>query len=301
MTNSTPVALFVFNRPGLVRQVMGRIATARPPRLLVVADGPRADHLADKALCEEARAAALEVDWPCDIRTLFGDTNIGPKRRIASGLDWVFSQEREAILLEDDCLPDATFFPYCAELLERYRDDPRVHMIRGSNFLRGYRPTRDSYYFSRFYLTWGWASWSRAWRHFDLEMREWPRLRDSGWLERMLGSPERARTVRKLFDAAHAGLEVWEYQWELSGWLREALAIAPAVNLVTNIGFGPDATHLRDPNHPHAAHPSERLGFPLKHPAKVESLEKADSVEWANVFPRDGWRSRLQRALGALR
>ena len=171
--------------------------------------------------------------------------NLGGGRRVASGLDWVFENTDEAIILEDDCMPDPTFFPYCEELLRRYRDDERLHMVSGCNVLEPGRFGAHSYYFSRCYHIWGWATWARAWSHYDYKMRQWPALRETDWLERYLGDPTAARIARLFFDETYAGrIDQWDFQWALAGWLRDAVSITPAANLVTNIGFGDGGTHL---------------------------------------------------------
>src|SRR5687767_13684909 len=164
----TPVALLVFNRPQATARVFEAVARARPPRLLVVADGPRADRPDDGELCHQTRAIIERVDWPCEVMKDYSDTNLGCRKRVSSGLDWVFSNVADAIILEDDCLPEPSFFPFCEELLERYRDDERVAMIRAGNFLEGRRVASTSYYFSRWFHIWGWATWARAWKHNDV-------------------------------------------------------------------------------------------------------------------------------------
>ena len=271
----TPVALFIFNRPHHTARVLEAIAAARPPALFVVADGPRAEHPEDERLVTETRAVIdSNVDWPCDVHQCYSDVNLNCHRRIASGLDWVFANVPEAIILEDDCLPDPTFFPYCEQLLERYRDDERVHMISGSNPI-GARGAY-SYHFSRCYAVWGWASWARAWKHYDAEMRAWPQLRDTEWLEDHLGDRRAAGLARFWFDHLHQ----WDFQWMFSGWLKDAVTATPSVNLVTNIGFGQGATHLLDPHDPFAEATTQSIDFPLRHPPRVEPLESADRAAW---------------------
>jgi hypothetical protein len=282
----TPVALFVFNRPAHTRLVVEAIAAARPPKLLVVADGPRPDNDTDEALCAETREVIASVPWSCDVLTNYADANLGCRRRVASGLDWVFAQSDAAIIIEDDCLPDASFFPFCEELLTRYADDDRVHMISGSNVV-GRGVGDASYYFSRGYKIWGWASWARAWAHYDLDMARWPELRDSGWLERFLPSPVMAAIARGLFEDAFTGrAPTWDYQWAFAGWADNALAITPAENLVANIGHGPDGSHLRDPDHRFASLPTTSMRFPLVHPTSVEVPEALDLEEWTLNYPR---------------
>src|SRR5512139_3287315 len=169
----TPVAFIIFNRPDTAERVFAEIAKARPPKLLVVADGPRANRSGEAEKCAATRAIIDRVDWDCEVLTNFSDTNLGCKNRVSSGIDWVFEQVPEAIILEDDCLPHPTFFRFCEELLERYRDDERIGMISGDNFQLGQKRTDASYYFSRYNHIWGWASWRRAWRHYDREASAW--------------------------------------------------------------------------------------------------------------------------------
>jgi hypothetical protein len=282
-----PVAFFIFNRPRVTAQVFEAIAQARPSRLLVVADGPRSEHPDDAQLVAETREVVQHVDWPCEVLTCFAEDNLGCGARFATGLDWVFANASEAVILEDDCLPDPSFFRYCDELLERYRADERVHMVSGFSPLEPGRFGPDSYYFSRCYHIWGWATWARAWQSYDFEMTRWPELRNTRWLERHLHSRRAAEIARLLFDETYAGrIRQWDFQWVLSGWLRDAVSATPTVNLVRNLGFGAGATHLTDPNHPHAGRRSMPMTFPLRHPPEVKVLEQADRAEWKSVFPR---------------
>jgi hypothetical protein len=298
----TPVALLVFNRPRHTTRVLEAVAKVRPRQLLVVADGPRSDRLGEDMRCRETRAVIERVDWPCEVQTNYSDVNLGCRQRISSGLDWVFSRVERAIILEDDCLPDPSFFPFCEELLERYCDDERIHMIRGGSFLGRRCPVGTSYYFSRWYHIWGWATWARAWRHNDVSMADWPRLRDSGWLESFLPTPAMCAQAREIFDDSYAGrLDTWEYYWVYSSWLRGALTISPATNLVTNIGFGADATHLRNRDHPHSELPLEPIRFPLRHPETVCIDEQADLLEWQLLNPAPPRHRFMRRLLGKLR
>ena len=294
---STPaVALFVFNRPDLTAQVVEAVRTAGPSTVLVVGDGPRIDHPADSDLIERTRAVIASTDWGCPLKTCYSDVNLGCGRRIATGLDWVFSEVESAIVLEDDCLPDPTFFPYCAELLERYRSDSRVHMITGFSAVDAGAFCESSYYFSRCYSIWGWATWGRAWRFYDYEMRAWPALRKSDWLARRIGNNAAEQMCRMFFDGTYEGtIRQWDFQWVLSGWLRDAVCVTPTRNLVTNIGHGVAGTHLRDPTHPLANLPSISLDFPLRHPPGVAVLEEADRRHWQQAVERFQRRPRAGR------
>jgi hypothetical protein len=283
----TAVVLLIFNRPQLTERVFQEVASARPARLLVVGDGPRPDHPEDERLVREARAVIERVDWPCEVSTCYADANLGCGRRVASGLDWAFSLVEEAIILEDDCVPDPTFFPFCNELLSRFRDDERVQMISGCNVVEQHSFAPESYCFSRGYLIWGWATWARAWRHYDYAMRAWPYLRTTGWLRDHLRGSDGAEIVQLLFDETYAGrIRQWDFQWVLSGWLRDAVAVVPRVNLVTNIGHGAAGTHQRDPTHPLARLRTTPMAFPLRHPQELSVLEERDLALWESMRPQ---------------
>jgi hypothetical protein len=269
MTNGefdVPVVLMIFNRPDHTRAVFESIAGLRPRRLFVIADGPRPNRPDDVQKCADSRAILDRVTWDCDLKTNLAPRNIGCDQCIASGLNWVFAQVDRAIILEDDCVPHPTFFRFCAELLERFEDDIRVRTISGNNFLCGKARTDWSYYFSNIHSTWGWATWRRSWERVDMSMRLWPTVRDDGWLMDILGHEKSVRfwatRINRTFED---GYDVWDYQYVLSCWLDHGLAVIPNRNLVSNIGFGPDATHT-----PYKAQylgqPREPMPFPLIHP-----------------------------------
>src|SRR4051794_35532864 len=159
---TTPDALFVFNRPKNAASGLGAIRKLQPARLFVIADGPRPANPSDERQCALTRSVVQAVDWPCDVRLDFAHANLGMKSRFATGLKWLFDQVGEAIILEDDCLPDPSFFPFCAELLERHRNDGRIAMINGTRYPIAGRDDGFSYHFSAFGAHWGWATWKRA-------------------------------------------------------------------------------------------------------------------------------------------
>jgi hypothetical protein len=282
----TPVAFIIFNRPEQTARIFAEIAKARPERLLVVADGPRSDRAGEHELCRATRSVLDRIDWPCELSVNFSETNLGCKRRVSSGLDWIFEEVEEAIILEDDCLPDETFFPFCAELLERFRDDPRVSMICGSNFQRGKRHSFDSYFFGRHVTVWGWASWRRVWRDYDVEMREWAQLRDTSWLSDLLHNPVAVKNWHEIFEGAFKGdYDTWDWQFFFAWWRQNMLAAIPDRNLVTNIGFGTAASHTRDTLPTMANLPHEAMSFPLKHPPDVFLNAEADALSFRQIYP----------------
>src|SRR4030095_10272355 len=180
--SETPVVLIIFNRPKLTEAVLNALALVRPRTLLVVADGPRPDFPGDPQACEAARAVIDRVDWNCEVIKNYSNVNLGCGRRPATGISWALEQVEEAIILEDDCVPHPSFFRFCAELLERYRDDERVMHIAGSTFRRHAMSTPYSYFFTQVTGSWGWATWQRAWRHYDASLALWPQLRATSWL-----------------------------------------------------------------------------------------------------------------------
>ena len=280
----TPVAFIIFNRPDTTERVFAEIAKARPPKLLVVADGPRANRPGEAEKCVATRDIIKRVDWDCEVLTNFSDTNLGCKRRVSSGIDWVFEQVAEAIILEDDCLPHPTFFRFCEELLERYRDDEHVAMISGDNFQSGQRRGDASYYFSRYTHIWGWASWRRAWQHYDVAISAWPQFRDEAYLEGFLRTPAERRYWAKVFQAVYEGrIDTWDYQWGFTAWQEGMLSIMPNGNLSSNIGFGSEATHTKGAS-PFANLSVSAMEFPLRHPKIFQAHHMADHHESKTMF-----------------
>jgi len=284
MSLSTPVIFMIFNRPDLTSLVFEEIAKAKPKTLLIVADGPRNSEEGQK--CLEARRVTERVSWDCELFTNFADRNMGCKSRIASGLDWAFSIVEEAIVLEDDCLPAPSFFNFCGKLLDHYRLDNRVMHIGGVNF-QIHRPKPSStYYFSKYTHVWGWASWRRAWQHYDADMKLWPTVRDGGWLRDLLDDRASIRHWRKIFDLVSRGeINSWDYQWTFACWLQSGLSVMPNVNLVSNIGFHAGATHTFADS-PFSGMLTEPMQFPLDHPVFMVRDRLADDFTQRNHVTR---------------
>lgn len=273
---NAPVAFFIFNRPDTTAQVFEIIRQARPVKLLVVADGPRPTHLTDAEKCAETRAIIKKVDWDCEVMTNFSGSNLGCKTRMSTGLDWVFNIVEEAIILEHDTLPHPSFFQYCQELLTHYRDDERIMTISGCNFQFGNRRTNYSYYFSRCFHCWGWATWRRAWQHYDVAMSLWPEL-SQGWLTSILGQDLGLTYWQKVFELTYQGcINTWDYQWVFNCWSQNGLCILPNVNLVSNIGFGADGTHTMNTASRVANMQTETIKVPLLHPPYILPDTEAD-------------------------
>ncbi|CAN5454137.1 hemolytic protein HlpA [soil metagenome] len=240
----TPILFLIFNRPDTTLEVFGEIRKAQPAKLYIAADGPRANRPEEAEKCREARSIVNLVDWPCEVVTLFREENWGCKKAVSSSITWFFEQVEEGIVLEDDCLPSPTFFTYCAELLERYRHDDRVMHITGDGQVNNIQYGEGSYYFSPFPLIWGWASWRRAWKHYDVTMASYPTFRELNKIADLFPQENYQKMWTAKFDDLHSGrIDTWDYQWIYAVMSRRGLGIIPNVNLITNIGFREDATH----------------------------------------------------------
>jgi hypothetical protein len=281
----SPVAFIIFNRPDTTERVFAEIAKAKPPKLLVVGDGPRANRVGEADKVALTRGIIDRVDWDCEVLTNFSEINLGCKRRVSSGIDWVFGQVEEAIILEDDCLPEPTFFRYCQELLEHYRNDQRIGMITGGNFQLGNRRNNDSYYFSKYFHIWGWASWRDRWANcYDVTMAKWPRVRDENWLTDIIGSTREASFWKKKFELVYRGeIDTWDYQWDFANWVEGRISIIPNVNMISNIGFNRDATHTTGDSE-FANLPRNPMLFPLIHPVGIIKNLQADHFTESRVL-----------------
>jgi hypothetical protein len=300
----TPVALFVFNRPETTRRVFEAVSNVRPPKLLLVADGPRAGKAGEAEACRQVREILGRVDWPCEVFTNFAENNLGCRERMISGLNWVFSLVEEAILLEDDCLPDASFFRFCEELLEKYRGDSRIAYISGDNLVGRYGKPADSYYFSQIGGIWGWATWKSEWERYDRHLSDWPELKKRGMLEEIFEDPRAVRFWTDIFDAMHEdrGPDTWDYQLLYTGLKSNSLTVIPSVNLVANIGFGDGATHTTEAD-PRFILPAQSMDFPLRHPLSFAPLRHLDRRRMLDMLPPSGFHRlmiRAKRAIGRL-
>lgn len=242
---NTPVLFLTFNRLDTTKQVFEAIRRACPPRLYIASDGPRDSRPGEEEKVCAVREYMLEhIDWECDVKTLFREKNLGCKYAVSGAISWFFENEEMGIILEDDVLPVPSFFPYCEELLERYRDDERIAHINGFNPLISFDANGDSYFFSKFESIWGWASWRRAWKQYDVEISSWPEFRDY-YLRFVTDTPKEESWRRSLFDKLYRKeIDTWDYQLSYARMIGNQLNVIPTVNLIKNIGFGhADATH----------------------------------------------------------
>jgi hypothetical protein len=279
------VLLIVHRRADETRRVFEAIAAARPRRLFVAADGPAS--AADVDACERTRAVVRRVEWECEVAYDFSETNLGPDARVISAVDWVFRSTGAAIVLEDDCLPAPRFFSFCREMLDRYRDDQRVVHISGECY-RAAREGDCSYFFSKYPLAWGWATWARSWARFDRQMRTWPRFRAQPEARALFDTDDERDYWFATFDRA-CGTDAtrstshWDYAWYYA-CMTNGLSVHPAANLISNIGYGPLASHTFGASEL-ANRPLHFLETDLRHPAWVVRDRQADLDTFDRRFP----------------
>lgn len=300
---STPIVLIIFNRPDTTQQVFERIRQIRPQHLLVVADGPR--HPYDKEKCTQARAILEKVDWDCQISTNFSEDNLGCRKRISSGLNWVFSQVEEAIILEDDCLPGLSFFNFCETLLRRFRNDERIFHISGCNYGIPWDDYPYSYCFTKYPSCWGWATWKRAWNTYDLDLQTWSDFRDVGGMSGICPDDAENLYWSCIFETmadpvarlkAGRPAESWVYPWMYNCWSQHGLSVMPKVNLVSNIGFGKDSTHTTNLDDPLANLTAFELDE-IHHPPFVNCIYDLDMYIFNERFRGSYFRNTIEESI----
>jgi FAD/FMN-containing dehydrogenase len=302
MSTSVPVLLILFRRPDATRQVFDAIREAQPPVLFLAADGPRDHRPDDEAKCQQARAVVENVDWDCTVHRDFRDDNLGCGRRPASAIDWVFEHVDRAIILEDDCVPNPSFFRFCEEMLDRYADASHVMHVNGNTFGLDQRRWSDySYGFGNYPQAWGWATWRRAWKSFDFHMTDWPAFRDAGMVESLDGGVRAAQRRIDKWERVYGteDPEIWDYQWHFAVSRQSGLAVVPQRNLVSNIGHNEDATHTVNPESERANIARHPLSFPLQHPPYIVSDPRINKV-YRQAMLKKSWKVRLVEAARSL-
>jgi len=283
---STPILLIAFNRIHTLEKVFQRIKQVEPTRLYIAVDGPRASKMPEEAHLVEEVIAYLKgaVTWRCKTEFLIRKENLGCKLGVSSAITWFFENVEAGIILEDDCVPETSFFKYCSELLDQYKGNNEVMMISGDQFASLDR-LHDSYYFSVTPHIWGWASWRRAWAKYDLQMQGWPAC--IGQIKAHASLPERIwAKYKSYFDLTRANqIDTWDYQWVYSIWKNQGLVISPKINLISNIGFGNDATHTVDPESIFSRMKTGSLPFPLIRPADIKRDRASESKSYDLVYP----------------
>lgn len=294
----TPILLLIFNRPDFTRQVFECVRNYRPEKLFIAADGPRPHKAGEADACELARSIARDVDWDCEVRTLFRDSNLGCRKAVSEAITWFFENVEEGIILEDDCIPDQSFFHFCSELLDEYRNTTQVMAITGNNFQNGTKRGDGSYYFSIFPHCWGWATWRRAWSKYDRDFSNFPSPAQTAKLESLLSKEEMKYWMPVFKQASEGALDSWATIWLCSFWLSDGLAVTPNVNLVTNIGNDSRSAHHVGESHL-LYRPTESLQTITK-PSEIRRDLSADRYVMQTIF-HVYKRPLLQRILDGLR
>lgn len=282
----TPILFIIFNRPDTTLQVFSEIKKIKPAKLYVVADGSRVNKAGEKEKCDETRKIMDLVDWECEIFKNYSDINLGCKKRVSSGIDWFFKNVEQGIILEDDCLPDQSFFKFCEEILDKYKNDERVGMISGDNFQFGQIKNEFSYYFSRYSHIWGWATWRRAWEKYDVNISSWPQIKNDKVLNRIFNNRQDVYYWSAIFDDVYNNkIDTWDYQWSFTCFVNNYLSVMPNVNLISNIGFNQgEATHTKRVGKFSNMTTSE-LTFPLKVPESIIRSVESDKIVRRDNYP----------------
>lgn len=286
MTSSkaAPIVLIVFNRPAETLILFEEIRKLKPPQLFIVADGPREWKPGEQVLCTKVREIFDNIDWPCQVQKNYSSVNMGCKARVVSGLDWVFEHADKAVILEDDCIPSKSFFEFTNSMLSRYENDPSVGIVNGTTVITETDPGFD-YYFSRFPQIWGWATWKRVWKKYDPDVLDWPNLRNTDFLSRWATNYAGVRKWRNSFDAVHQKrIDTWDSQLVFMLWKENLKSLSPTVNLITNIGFGPSATHTFDTSSSSSKLERGSLQNPIRHPLSSEMDISRDRITEIQLF-----------------
>jgi hypothetical protein len=300
----TPVLFLIFNRPDTTARVFDAIVKAKPRFLFIAADGARPEKPGESEKCRATREIIKQINWECEVQVLFHDHNLGCKASVSSAISWFFEHVEEGIILEDDCLPSESFFSFCTELLVKYSDDKRIMMISGNNFQNGIQRGDAGYYFSSIPWIWGWATWKRAWKLYDLSMRTFPAFVREHRMYNVSQNLDIQNYRWKCFIPAYEDkIDTWDYQWIYAILINNGLSICPQTNLVSNIGFTSEATHTRDGNSKFANIPLGEISD-LNHPWAIQPDVLADNyfykhylnVDYSHIKnPLKRWKKNLEK------
>ena len=281
---NTAILFLVFNRPETTSKVFSAIRSIKPSRLYLASDGPRENKEGEKEKVNSVRKIVTDVDWQCDVKTLFREKNLGCGKGVSEAISWFFQNEKEGIILEDDDLPHKDFFVFCETMLKRYRYNNNVLTISGNNFQNGIKRGDGSYYFSKYFHSWGWATWRRSWKIYNREIVFWPEWKKTiHWKNKFSNNLER-NYWKKIFDMIYeTNFDSMAYPFNACIMYKNGLNIIPNVNLVSNIGFGNNATHTTEENKIISNLKTQRLNK-IVHPKFIEINQEADKYVFEWVF-----------------
>jgi len=281
---ATPILFLIYNRPEQTRKVFKKIREIKPKYLYISADGPKNGMIEDIENCNDSRMVIDQIDWDCELKTKLNQKNLGCKIGVSSGISWFFQHVNEGIILEDDCVPDISFFSFCKYLLKKYRYDTRIMHISGTNFQDGILRDDSSYYFSKYVYVWGWATWKRAWDLYDVKIQNFDKFLMHKSIKNIFTDKKEQKFLLNNFNLAYTNKKMtWDYQWHYTNLINNGLSITPNKNLVSNIGFGKEATHTSQKHHPFSNRPVDKLDN-ISHPSFIIPNIEADRYTYKKYF-----------------
>lgn len=270
MTYKVPILFIIFNRPETAKKVFEVIRKMKPEKLFISADGPRKNRKHDEELCNQTKEIVSRVDWPCKVYKKFNSENLGCKKSVVSALNWFFDIVDEGIILEDDCLPNLSFFSFTESLLGKYRNDERIYQICGTNPLDEWNKNGSSYFFSYYGSIWGWATWKRAWNKVDIEMKLWKNKSVRKSISGLVADRLQYIYRKSIYDASFKNkIDAWSYAWSFARIINSGLSVVPSVNLIKNLGFGSDSSHTKSRKNAFSSQKIYSIKFPLKEPEYI--------------------------------
>ena len=281
----SPILFLIFNRPKESQILFNVISQAKPKKLYVAADGPR-NNGKDELLCKETKDILNQINWDCELVTLFREENLGCGKAVSSAITWFFENEEEGIILEDDCLPSPDFFRFCDVMLEKYRIDNRIGHICGCNFQDGIKRGEGDYYYSKLTHVWGWASWRRVWEKYDFEMIGLEEVNENDVISALTDNEVNKKSIYKAFFSTKEGeINTWDYQYFFSNLVNGRFSIIPNYNMISNIGFNADGTHTFNTNSPMSNVLFNELPLEIKHPTFMFQNRLADNYTLDKEIP----------------
>lgn len=280
----TPILFLIFNRPDTTQRVFDVIRQVKPKQLFIAADGPRIYKEGEAKKCEDTRNIIKQIDWDCEVKTLFRDENLGCGKAVSGAITWFFENVEEGIILEDDCLPALSFFEFCQEMLEKYREDTRIMMISGFNKQNKWNSDKYDYFFSNLGSIWGWATWRRSWVFYDIKMESLDVVLKSNLLKHLLGYKNGKIRETQFLMVKYMKIDTWDYQWSFCRNINSGMSCVPSKNLVENIGFGINSTHTK--NIKKYKFLLNNLDFPLRNNNLVVVDKKYDDLFFSDIVIR---------------
>ena len=276
----TPVLFLIFNRPDTTEKVFAAIRNAQPAKLYLAADGPREGREDETERCRITREISTAIDWECELHTLFRDRNLGCREAVSSAITWFFEQEEEGIILEDDCLPHPSFFDFCENMLDRYRNDERVMIVTGTNFLLGAGTCDYTYFYSKIISIWGWAAWRRSWCKHKIDRRVFNADRIHTRFGNRVFSDHLVKMMR---GAIRGNIDTWDIQWVYSIIENDGVCITPYFNQIKNIGY--EGTHFSGTMSPLFDMTTRDINMDdIRHPTDSADVSKLDEVAILNMI-----------------